>query len=171
MNRRFLIAVLLLLAAGPVHGDQSKTPGPAIPQLGPLPPRGPIPELGMGMLRDHGMLEIEYVVTRAVRETRQRDTVVNELDPLGVPVQRVRTTTEQFVRYVPERRVKQVGAGDYWVFQDGKLLDAKAAAKLLAHSTPILFARFEKPNEQFDPFYLQFFKPAVVIVGFAYPGP
>jgi hypothetical protein len=171
MNRRFLIAVFLLLAAGPVQAAPSKTPGPPIPQLGPLPPSGPMPELGMGVLRDRGMLEIEYVITRAVRETRQRDTVVNELNALGVPVQRVRTTKEQVIHYVPERRLKQVGAGDYWVFQDGKLLDAKAAAKLLAHFTPILFARFEKPNEQFDPFYLQFFKPAAVIVGFAYPGP
>ena len=61
------------------------------------------------------------------------------------------------------------GPGQYWVFQDGKLLDATAAAKLLNRSTPVVFAQFEKPKERFDPFYLQFFKPGTVIVGFALP--
>ena len=32
---------------------------------------------------------------------------------------------------------------------------------------PVVFASFEKPKQQFDPFYLQFFKPGMLMVGFA----
>ena len=56
-----------------------------VPPLGPAAPEGPIPQLGAGVLRDHGNLEIEYVVIKPVWETRQHNVVVNGLRQPGRP--------------------------------------------------------------------------------------
>ncbi len=158
MKRSILVAGLLLLAACPLHGEQ------------PRPVLGPIPQLGLATIGDTGNIEVTYIIVREVWETATRHEAYTEADANGAPVQRVREVTVPVVHLVPERRLKTVAAGHYWVCRDGKLLDPAAAAKLLEEPMPVVFAGFEKPKQQFDPFYLQFFKPGMLMVGFAAEG-
>ncbi|MGO8691170.1 MAG: hypothetical protein ACLQLG_16230 [Thermoguttaceae bacterium] len=158
MKRSILVAGLLLLAACPLRGAQ------------PTGPVGPMPQLGLATIGDQGNIEVAYIIVVEVWETATRHEAYTAADANGAPVQRVREVTARVVHLVPERRLKKVVAGKYRVCRDGKLLDPAAAAKLLEEPMPVVFASFEKPKQQFDPFYLQFFKPGMLMVGFAAGG-
>jgi hypothetical protein len=123
--------------------------------------------MALGAIDERGNLAITTLTLKPVYETKTREepyTIIREVDGRQIPEARVRTWTYQDCHYTRETRVTHVSAGNFWVHQDSKLLDANTAAELLSHSTPIVLARGE-PQEQLDPFYLQFFKPGTVIVG------
>ncbi len=63
-----------------------------------------------------------------------------------------------------EWRSFRLSTGSFWVRQNGKLLDATAAAAVLKEAKPVVFAELNL-NQEFDEFYLQFFKPETIIVG------
>jgi hypothetical protein len=123
------------------------------------------------MVKD-GRIHFVYVVIKEVWEMRQRQepyTVSREEDGRIITENRVRTVAYPVCRYVSENRVDAQADGEFWVYRDGKRLDAATVAEVLSKKTPVVLTEMNQPGERLDEFCLQFFKPGTLIVGLGPP--
>jgi hypothetical protein len=154
MRRAMLVTLLLSCAA---------VASAAEPGL----PIGPLPQFGLAQIGDGGRLEIGHCVSKPVYETRQKEVeevIKQEVNGQTVEQTVVRVVPYQVCKWVSDMRVKAFEPKDYRAARDGAELDAAAAAKLLAKSTPVVFVMVSDFKEKLDPFYVQFLKAGTIVI-------
>ena len=109
-------------------------------------PIGPTPEYGLAQIVEGGDIQITVCVSRPVFDGKK-------------------------CKWVSDVRTMQHKPASFRVTQEGKPVEAGAAAKLLAKPTPVVFAQVYDFEQKLHAFYLRLFKAGTVIVYLERPLP